>query len=69
MGVNPEIENQFVIDQAALQAMPDDACIMHPLPRVDEIHTTVDDDPRAAYFRQAKNGLFVRMALIDDLMQ
>jgi len=37
---------------------------MHPLPRVDEIATEVDSDPRAAYFRQARNGLYVRMALL-----
>lgn len=38
--------------------------IMHPLPRVDEISTEVDADPRAAYFRQMKNGMYVRMALL-----
>jgi aspartate carbamoyltransferase catalytic subunit len=38
--------------------------VMHPLPRVDEITTEVDADPRAAYFRQAQNGLFIRMALL-----
>lgn len=38
--------------------------ILHPLPRVDEIATDVDDDPRAAYFRQMENGMFVRMALL-----
>jgi len=38
--------------------------VMHPLPRVDEISTDVDSDPRAAYFRQMKNGMFVRMALL-----
>ena len=38
--------------------------VLHPLPRVDEITTDCDDDPRAAYFRQMKNGLFVRMALL-----
>lgn len=69
LGVDPSIESSFAIDVAALQAMPEDAIIMHPLPRVDEIHTTVDGDPRAAYFRQAKNGLFVRMALIDKLLE
>jgi len=37
---------------------------MHPLPRVNEISTEVDDDPRAAYFRQMENGLYVRMALL-----
>lgn len=39
--------------------------ILHPLPRVDEIETSVDSDPRAAYFRQAGNGMFLRMALIE----
>jgi aspartate carbamoyltransferase catalytic subunit len=38
---------------------------MHPLPRVDEITTDVDADPRAAYFRQAQNGLYIRMALLS----
>ena len=41
-----------------------DMIVMHPLPRVDEIHTDVDQDPRAAYFRQMENGMFVRMALL-----
>jgi aspartate carbamoyltransferase catalytic subunit len=62
-------ESNFVIDQAALQAMPKDAVIMHPLPRVDEIHPSVDNDPRAWYFRQADNGLPIRMALIDFVLE
>ena len=41
---------------------------MHPLPRVNEISTAVDDDPRAAYFRQTRNGKFIRMALIMKLL-
>jgi len=41
---------------------------MHPLPRVDEIDPDVDADPRAAYFRQARNGLFIRMALLDMVL-
>jgi aspartate carbamoyltransferase catalytic subunit len=41
---------------------------MHPLPRVDEISTEVDTDPRSAYFRQAHNGVYVRMALLDMLL-
>ncbi len=41
---------------------------MHPLPRVDEIYPEVDSDPRAAYFRQAENGLYVRMALLKMLL-
>ena len=42
--------------------------ILHPLPRVNEISTEVDDDPRAQYFQQAKNGMYVRMALILKLL-
>jgi aspartate carbamoyltransferase catalytic subunit len=41
---------------------------MHPLPRVDEISPEVDTDPRAAYFRQARNGLYIRMALLDMVL-
>ena len=41
--------------------------VMHPLPRVDEITVDVDDDPRAAYFQQARYGMFARMALLSDL--
>lgn len=63
------INTSFTIDQSVLQAMPADAIIMHPLPRVDEITTSVDTDPRAVYLpQQVKNGMFVRMALIDQLL-
>ena len=44
------------------------AIVMHPLPRLDEIDVAVDDDPRAAYFRQVQNGLFIRMALLKLLL-
>jgi aspartate carbamoyltransferase catalytic subunit len=54
----------YVVDRDLLSRMKPDAIVMHPLPRVDEITTAVDDDPRAAYFRQAQNGLFIRMALL-----
>ncbi len=60
--------SEFVLGQAALDAMPQDAIIMHPLPRVGEITREVDNDPRAAYFRQAENGLYIRMALLDMLV-
>ena len=43
--------------------------VLHPLPRVNEIATDVDDDPRAAYFRQARNGKYIRMALILKLLE
>lgn len=51
-----------------LAAMRQDAVLMHPLPRVDEIDPAVDSDSRAAYFRQARNGVYVRMALLDLLL-
>jgi aspartate carbamoyltransferase catalytic subunit len=49
--------------------MKKESIIMHPLPRVSEIEVTVDADARAAYFRQAENGLYVRMALLDALAE
>lgn len=58
---------QYNIDASTLQLMKYDAIIMHPLPRSVEINHEVDKDPRAAYFRQTKNGLFVRMALLTML--
>ena len=42
--------------------------VMHPLPRVDEINTDVDNDPRAAYFRQMENGMYMRMAILHWLI-
>ena len=55
----------YIIPRDSLDAMKPDAILLHPLPRVDEITTDVDADPRAAYFRQAHNGVYVRMALLD----
>ncbi len=66
---NPAIGTSFTIDQSVLQAMRSDAIIMHPLPRVDEIAPSVDADPRAVYLpQQVENGMFIRMALIDQLL-
>jgi aspartate carbamoyltransferase catalytic subunit len=48
--------------------MKKESIVMHPLPRVDEIAPEVDADPRAAYFRQARNGLYIRMALLDKVL-
>jgi aspartate carbamoyltransferase catalytic subunit len=56
---------KYIIDQELLSLMKKESIILHPLPRAGEIAVEVDNDPRAAYFRQAQNGLFVRMALID----
>ena len=62
------IKGVYRIDNRALALMRKQAIVMHPLPRVDEIAPEVDDDPRAAYFRQARNGLFIRMALLDKVL-
>ena len=59
---------QYVIDANAMQCLNPEAVLLHPLPRVDEITTDVDADPRAAYFRQAHNGVFVRMALLQHVL-
>ncbi|MEK6755313.1 MAG: aspartate carbamoyltransferase [Bacteroidota bacterium] len=59
--------SQYNIDAEMLQRLKPNAIIMHPLPRSVEIDPAVDRDPRAAYFRQARNGLFVRMALLTML--
>ncbi len=58
---------RFAIDSAVLERMKSDAMILHPLPRTVELDKTVDNDPRAFYFRQAMNGLYVRMALLTML--
>lgn len=60
-----KIKNSYHISKSHLKLMKQKSIIMHPLPRVDEIATEVDADPRAAYFRQAGNGMYVRMALIE----
>lgn len=60
---------RFAIDSALVQRMKTDALILHPLPRTAELDKSVDDDPRALYFRQAKNGLYVRMALLTMLLE
>jgi len=59
---------RFAIDSAVLGKLKRDAMILHPLPRTVELDQTVDKDPRAMYFRQAVNGLYVRMALLTMLL-
>ena len=56
------------IDVALMRTLRDSAVVMHPLPRVDEIAPEVDSDPRAAYFRQARNGVAIRMAVLETLL-
>ncbi len=61
--------HRYGINSTMLQRMRPDAMILHPLPRTVELDKTVDDDPRAFYFRQAANGLYVRMALLTMLWE
>ncbi|XP_050246820.1 aspartate carbamoyltransferase 2, chloroplastic-like isoform X3 [Quercus robur] len=63
-----EARGKYIVDQNVLDVMQKHAVVMHPLPRLDEITVDVDGDPRAAYFRQAKNGLYIRMALLKLLL-
>lgn len=65
----PQQSPSHIITPKHCQQMREDAIIMHPLPRVGEISHDVDVDPRAAYFRQIKNGLYVRMALLSQLLR
>lgn len=62
-------KDAFILNPAKLENAKSDLTIMHPLPRVNEITTEVDDDPRAKYFEQALNGKFIRMALIMTLLK
>ena len=59
-----KVKGSFIIDQKFLEKLGKKVTILHPLPRVDEIHPEVDTYPGAAYFRQMRNGVFVRMALL-----
>jgi aspartate carbamoyltransferase catalytic subunit len=65
---NAPVLRNYAIDSAVLRRMKPNAMILHPLPRTVELDKTVDSDPRALYFRQAKNGLFVRMALLTMVL-
>lgn len=62
-------KDAFVLEPEKLESAKSDLTIMHPLPRVHEITVDVDDDPRAKYFEQAKNGKYIRMALIMTLLK
>ncbi len=62
------LKDTFILDKQKMQLAKDDMLVLHPLPRVNEISTDVDDDPRAVYFKQANFGVYVRMALIMTLL-
>lgn len=62
------LKDIYILDQEKLNLAKSDMPVLHPLPRVDEIATEVDNDPRAAYFQQVLNGKYIRMALILSLL-
>jgi aspartate carbamoyltransferase catalytic subunit len=59
-----EVRDYYEITPALMEQAKTDMIVMHPLPRLGEIHYAVDDDPRAAYFRQMRNGMYIRMAVL-----
>ena len=63
------LKDVYILDKQKLEKAKEDLCILHPLPRVNEISTEIDDDPRAAYFRQAEYGKYMRMAIILKLLK
>ncbi len=62
------LKDSFILDAAKMKYAKQDMLVLHPLPRVNEISTEVDNDPRAVYFKQAQYGVYVRMALIMKLL-
>ena len=63
------LKDSYILNMDKLATAKKDLCIMHPLPRVNEISVAVDDDPRACYFKQVSNGKYIRMALILKLLE
>lgn len=63
------LKDYYILNKEKLKNAKKDLCIMHPLPRVNEISTDVDNDPRATYFKQAEYGVYIRMALILKLLE
>lgn len=63
------LKDYYILNKDKLKMAKDDLCILHPLPRVNEISTDVDDDNRACYFKQAKYGRFIRMALLLKMLE
>ena len=62
------LKDFYILDKAKMELAKSDMLVLHPLPRVNEISVEVDDDPRAAYFKQVQYGVYVRMALILTLL-
>ena len=62
------LKDSYILDKEKMKLAKKDMIVLHPLPRVNEISVEVDDDPRAAYFKQVRYGMFARMALISKLL-
>ncbi len=69
LSVYERLKDSYVLNPEKMALAKEKMCVLHPLPRVNEISVKVDDDPRAAYFRQALNGKYMRMALILMLLE
>ena len=63
------LKDSYILEPSKLRNAKKDLCVMHPLPRVNEISVSIDDDPRACYFKQVLNGKYIRMALILKLLE
>lgn len=63
------LKDSYILDPKKLRTAKEELCIMHPLPRVNEISIAVDKDPRACYFKQVSNGKYIRMALLLMLLE
>lgn len=68
LGQYEEVKEFYIVDPALMEQAKERMIVMHPLPRVGEIREEVDADPRAAYFRQVRNGLYIRMALLAAVL-
>ena len=62
------LKDSYILTEKKMELAKSDMSVLHPLPRVNEITLAVDKDPRAAYFEQVQNGMYVRMALILKLL-
>ena len=61
-------KEKYIINKEVLNTFSENTIVLHPLPRNEEISTDIDDDPRAMYFKQAENGMYVRMAILKDIL-
>jgi aspartate carbamoyltransferase len=68
LAVYEAVRDHYVVDPALMSRAKEQMIVMHPLPRVNEISYALDNDPRAAYFRQMRNGMYVRMALLAAVL-